>query len=204
MEIQFKGHACFLLKSENNIKIITDPWSGIKPVEAEIVTISHQAPTHNATALATGNPHILNWPGEYEIKGIAMTGIAADDLKNKSENIIYLFFIDQIKICHLGDFNLKLTSELLDQIGNIDILLLPVGGQNALDAEKAKTVVDEIDPRIVIPMHYKMDESDLPLGTLNDFLRKMGKSGIEPKDVFKVTKSQLPAEETEIVVLNVK
>lgn len=201
MEIQFKGHSCFTLKNENGIQIITDPYSGAKELRAEIVTISHQTPNHNNLGAVSGNPKVLDWPGEYEIEGIAITGISANDEKKLQENIIFKFIIDRIRICHLGDFNKKLTDELLDKIGNIDILIIPVGGGNSLTAEEAKEVIEEIDPRIIIPMHYLMEDQDTELKPVQDFLRKMGKGEIEAQNIFKITRSQLPEDKSEIIIL---
>lgn len=201
MEIQFKGHSCFTIKNDNGIQIITDPYAKAKELRGEIITISHQSPNHNNLQAVGGNPKILDWPGEYEIEGIAITGITANDEKNLQENIIFKFNIDRIKICHLGDFNRKLTDELLDKIGNIDILIIPVGGGNSLNAEQAKEIIEEIDPRIIIPMHYLSEEQDTALGTLQDFLRKMGKNEVEAQNIFKITRTQLPEDTSEIVVL---
>lgn len=208
MEIKFKGHSCFTVKSESGIQVVTDPFSesiALKTpnLQGRIVTVSHDNENHNNVSIVKDNPTVLDWPGEYEIEGIAVAGIAANDEKTGEENIIFKFIIDRIRVCHLGDFNQKLTNDLLDKIGNVDVLFIPVGGQNSLDASKAKEIIEEIDPRIIIPMHYQLNGNNLELGTLQDFLRKMGKPEIEAKKELKITRSQLPSEESEIVVLEI-
>lgn len=201
MELKFNGHSCFSLKTNQGIQIITDPHSKLSSLEARIVTVSHNTTNHNQTSKVGGSPQILDWPGEYEIEGIAITGIDASNQERGESNIIFKFILDQVRVCHLGDFSGKLTDKMLDKIGNIDILIVPVGGKNSLNAEQAKKIIEDIDPRIIIPMHYQGEEIDAELDSVDKFLREMGKSNIEPQDSFSATRSSLPSDDSEIVVL---
>jgi len=201
MEIQFKGESCFVIKNEKSTQIILDPTTTLKNVTAQIITFS-QGEKGNHLEEISGNPQILNWPGEYEIDGISITGIATNDNKNMRENIVFKLVVENIRICHLGNFNIKANNEILDKIGNVDILILPVGGQNTITAEEAKEIIEEIDPRIIIPMHYQINDEKLKKGTLQDFLKKMGQIETEAKDLYKITKNQLPDDKSEVVVLN--
>ena len=198
MKIQFKGKTCFTIKSENGTQIILNPHSGLKDIGAKIVTLSRQ---NQENLNISGNPQILDWPGEYEIDGIAITGIAVNDQKNLQENIAFKILVDQMRVCYLGNFNIKANDEILEKIGNVDILLIPVGGKDCLSAEQAKEIIEEIDPRIIIPMQYKSEENLEQQNTLGDFLKKMGQIESEPREVFEVSKSQLPEEKTDIIVL---
>lgn len=201
MEITFKGHSCFNLKNDDGIQIVTDPHQAINNLESKIVTVSHNTENHNQSAKVKGDPQVLDWPGEYEIKGVAITGIDANNQTTGQENIIFKYILDHVRVCHMGDFSGKLTDKMLDKIGNVDILIIPVGGQNSLNAEQAKKIVEEIDPRIIVPMHYQADGADTALEPVDKFLREMGKSNIEPQDSVKMTRSSLPSDDSEIVIL---
>ncbi len=201
MEIQFKGESCFTLKNEKGTQIIIDPVPELKDIAAKIVTFS-QGEGNNKLDGISGNPKVFNWPGEYEIDGIAITGIPTHDNKKNIENITFKFVVDHIRICHMGNFNIKASDEILDKIGNVEILIIPVGGDHSLNAEQAKEIIEEIDPRIIIPMHYQMNGEEPKKGTLQDFLKKMGKTEIEAQDTYVIKKHHLPDDKSEIIVLN--
>ncbi len=201
MEIQFKGKSCFTLKNDKGTQIILDPTKELKEIAAKIVTINHGKKDEKIEGIS-GNPEILNWPGEYEIDGIAITGIPAHDQKELKENIIFKFVIDRIRVCHMGSFNTKASDEILDKIGNVDILIIPVGGTGCINAEKAKEIIEEVDPRIIIPMQYKNENNLDQQDTLQDFLKKMGMTEIEPTDTYTITRSQLPDDKSEVILLN--
>lgn len=213
MQIIWHGQACFSLKGKNAV-IVTDPYSeeiGLKlpKLEADIVTVSHQHFDHNNTAAVSGQPKIFEWPGEYETKEIVITGIEAfhfsesegKEGEKRGKIIIFCFELDGLKICHLGDLGHRLTSGLTEAIGEVDVLFIPVGGIYTIGAEKAHEVIEQIEPRLVIPMHYKIPGLKIDLAPLEDFLKEIGLKNPEEKEVLKISKSDLSEEKTEYVIM---
>lgn len=211
MEIQYLGHSCFKIIGKS-LSVITDPFDaktvGYAPIKqsAEVVTVSHEHYDHNYVQAVQGDPLIFDSPGEYEVKGAEFRGIlSAHDDSGGSErglNTIFVMDVDGIKICHLGDLGAELSSEQLEQVDGIDILLIPVGGTYTIDAKEAAKIASEIEPRIVIPMHYGTKEGKVGEGKLESvdkFLHEMGVTP-ETKERLKITKNDLP-EEPEVVVL---
>jgi L-ascorbate metabolism protein UlaG (beta-lactamase superfamily) len=211
MEVKFHGHACFSINNKN-ITIVTDPYSdsiGLKlpKLKADVVTVGHDNEAHNNVKSIDDNPMILNWPGEYETKGIHFKGIHSfhnpKEDKEQLENIIFTINIDGIHFCHLGAQGTKLTPEQLEQTGDVDVLFVPVGKVGTLDCKKAKEVIEQIEPRIVIPMSYHTDGSKRGLDPVDGFLSMMGAEGVEILDSFVVKRSELPEDNSKVVVLNV-
>jgi len=207
MDITWYGHACFRLKSREGT-VITDPFDkslGLSPpsVKADIVTVSHNAPHHNNTKIAKG-AYIINGPGEYEINGVFVTGIhiaPAKNAKDAERNNVFVIYLDDIAICHLGDLSHVPTQKQVEEMGNIDVLLVPVGGQNALKIAQAAEVISLIEPYIVIPMHYKLPNITVELDPVQKFLAEMGITKTETVETLKLTRSSLP-EETQVVVMD--
>lgn len=211
MEIQYFGHSCFRIIGKN-ISVVTDPFdsktAGYKPLKltADVVTISHDHYDHNNIQAIQGNPLIFDTPGEFEVKGNEFRGIKAshDEAEGKERGFVTLFVveIDGITICHLGDLGTTLSSEQLDYLDGVDILMIPVGGTVTINAETAAKIVADIEPKIVIPMHYGTKEGKVGGGKLEGvekFIHEMGASS-EGKERLKITKNDLPAE-PEVVVL---
>lgn len=217
MTITYHGHSCFKLKGKRGTAV-TDPFGeyvGFSPpsLSADIVTVSHHHPDHDATSKVTGTarrskPFIIDAAGEYEIGGISVFGVPAfhDNSQGteRGRNTIYTILIDDIRVCHLGDLGHELTEELIDGIGEIDVLMVPVGGVFTLDPTQAVQAIRALEPSIVIPMHFKteMHKPDLfgELKTLADFLKEYG-AEVQPIDKLELDEATLP-EEREIVVLN--
>lgn len=212
MEITHLGHSSFKIKGKTAI-VVTDPFDpvmlGIKfpKVEARIVTVSHRHKDHDNTGAVDGNPFIISGPGEYEIADVFIRGIPTHhDNKygeERGKNTIYKIDMDAVHLAHLGDLGHKLSDEQLDQLGDVDILMIPVGGFYTIDAKKASEIVAQIEPHIVIPMHYREDrlkqESFGKLSKVDEFFKEMGKSvNIVPKLV--TAKDKMPAE-LEVVAL---
>jgi len=210
MEIKFYGQACFSIE-DKGVRVIMDPFSeeiGLKlpPLKADVVTVSQNMPTANQVKSVMGEPRVFNWPGEYETKGVHFRIIHSfgPEVKGEGmENNLTLIHFNGIKICHLGNQADKLTPEQLEQIGDVDVLCVPVGDKNGLGPKKAKSVIEQIEPRLIIPMIYDTEGSNLELSPLSAFLSEMGASTSEPVDVFKFKKSELPEDNTKVVVLNV-
>lgn len=179
-----------------------------KHTTADIVTISHDHEDHNAAELIEGAPYVVKGPGEYEIKGVGIVGLGTyhDDQQGekRGKNTIYRIEIDGMSVVHLGDLGHELSSADVDSLDGVDILFVPVGGVYTIDAGMAVKVISEIEPTIVIPMHYSRPGLDqkafASLLGVEAFLKEMGKTEGSPQPKFSVTKDKLP-EEMQVIVL---
>ena len=147
--------------------------------------------------------HALTGPGEYEIGGVFVTGIATNRSADTPDNILYLFNYSGVTIAHLGDMVKVPTQTQIEALEEVNVLLVPVGGGNSLNAAQAAELVSMLEPNIVIPMHYKIPSLKLELEDVDRFLKEMGVSQPEPESSLKVTSSNVP-EETQIVLLEPK
>ena len=213
MEIKWFGQSCFELKGDKATLVI-DPFEdkiGLKlpKLTADIVAVTHDHFDHNNVKAVSGDPFVVNGPGEYEVKGISVSGIPTfHDEKGgqeRGENTVYIIEVDGIRICHLGDLGHNLSDAQADLVDGVDILLIPVGGEYTIDAKKASEVTEQIEPRVVIPMHYQVQglAGVKGLAKVDDFLSEMGVKDINKKDLLKVKKDKLPQDKTEVVVLKV-
>ncbi|MBU1062633.1 MBL fold metallo-hydrolase [Patescibacteria group bacterium] len=214
MYITYIGHSCFKIQDKagsDGVTIITDPFDktvGFKMPsgQADIVLVSHQHSDHNNTDAISGNPFIITNAGEYEIKDVSIEGVDTfhdnSSGKERGDNIAYKINIEGINIVHLGDLGHSLDSKQLEKLSGADILLIPVGGNYTIDAKKAVEVISQIEPRIVIPMHYKVGASTVEVAGVDKFIKELG---IEPayEDKLKISKKELPQEDMELVILNV-
>jgi len=213
MDIIRLGHSSFKIRGRS-ATIVTDPYSkdivGLKfpEVEAEIVTVSHQHEDHNNTKAVRANPVIVAGPGEYEILGVRIIGIGTfHDTTSGSErgrNTIYRIEIDGVSLTHCGDLGHKLEDTQIEILSGSDVLMIPVGGFYTISADVAKEVVQQLEPTIIIPMHYYSPDLDAKtfgkLTKVEDFIAAMGKDNVSPVPKLSITKDKLPAEQT-IVVL---
>ena len=153
------------------------------------------------------SPFLVDGPGEYEIKGIFVQGIDSfhdeKEGKERGRNTIYTIEAEGIRFCHLGDLGQKeLTDDQLESIGHVDVLMIPVGGEFTISSSEATKIVGQIEPKMVIPMHYALPKLSIKLDSVDKFLKAMGKSNGEPQDKLVVKTSTLPKDkEMEIVVL---
>lgn len=211
MEITWYGHSCFRLTERNYATVVTDPfdhksvgYDALK-LKADIVTVSHDAPGHNNMDAVKGSEHIIDGAGEFEIGGVFITAVqtagGGKKTKDKSRNTLYVFDYEGITVAHLGDLLEVPTQSEVEALGTVNVLLLPVGGGNSLNAAKAAEVVSTIEPNIVIPMHYATDGTKLKLEPLSKFLKEMGLGKIESQPSLKATRSSLP-QETKVIVLD--
>lgn len=207
MEIVWYGLNCFRLTERGMATVLTDPYDpgvgrALPRPKADIVTISRDVPACNAVRQVRGNFRVLDTPGEYEIGGVFITGLPAFVDKKKSDlTTIFHFDYDGLTVCHLGHLGQVPTQQEVEDLGPIDILLIPVGSEGGLTPAEASEVISLMEPSIVIPMWYKIPGLNLSLGTLNRFLKQMGVEKVEPRDSLKVVRGSLP-QETEIVVLS--
>ncbi|MFA5942811.1 MAG: MBL fold metallo-hydrolase [Candidatus Paceibacterota bacterium] len=214
MDIFPLGHSSFRIKGKS-VTVVTDPFDASlvgfpfpKHIASDIVTVSHGHTDHNQTGLVEGNPYIVDGPGEYEIKGVGIIGIPLfhDDKKGTLRGSVtaYHMEIDNVNIVHLGDIGVVPNSDEVERLDGVDILFVPVGGSVTLDLNQIAGVIAELEPSIVIPMHYKTSRHDTKnfgeLTGVSEFLKIMGKEAISPVPKFSITKDKLPAE-MQIVVL---
>jgi len=214
MEIYPLGHSSFRIKGKS-ATVVFDPYdnssTGLKmpKVEtADVVMVSHDHPDHNSVHSIPGSPFTVIGPGEYEINGVTVVGVPTfHDDKNGEErglNCVYKITIDDVNICHLGDLGHKLSDEQISQIGNVDILFIPVGGHYTIDSKTASQVVAQLEPVIVIPMHYQRTGLDAKLAEVLEpvtaFTKEMGVEGLVPQPKLVISKDKLP-ETTTVIVL---
>lgn len=213
MEITWYGHACFRLKDRDST-VITDPYDKslglpLPRPKADIVTISHNSPHHNHVEGVKGDFKVISGPGEYEIGGVFVTGIRMIPPKQDKnddapvENNIFVIYMEEIAICHLGDLHHIPSQNQVEDLGSIDVLMVPVGGKKALNAAQAAEVISLIEPYIVIPMHYSLPGLTLELDPVDKFLKEMGVGNLVAEGSLKLTQSSLP-EETQLVLLEAK
>ncbi|MDX9851398.1 MAG: MBL fold metallo-hydrolase [Anaerolineaceae bacterium] len=212
MEIIWYGHSCFKLNERGLATVICDPYdkqaTGHAPlsVTGEIVTISHNKPGHNHVVAIKGDPFVISGPGEYEIGGVFITGLLTNAHNTPFEwderNTMFVYDFDGIKVAHLGGINRVPNQSEVEEVGNVHIMLVPIGGNSSLNAVQAAEIVNLIEPSIVIPMHYMTESSIIKLDPLNKFLKEMGLSNVEPLDSFKVSSTRNLPEETQVVVLD--
>lgn len=210
MQITWYGHSCFRLRGRNGT-VVTDPYGddmgySFPRVRADIVTVSHDHPDHAHVKAVKGKPKVIAGPGEYEIKGIFVIGIPAyyEDTRTQPgiRNTVYVVEMEGITVCHLGDLRRVPTQSQVEELSEVDVLLIPVGGGSTLGAAKASDVISLLEPRIVIPMHYQTKfVRGLQLQPVELFLKEMGVKDALPQDSLKVAKSGLPSE-TQVVVMD--
>ena len=213
MTITWYGHSCFRLESKD-MSLIIDPFSkdiGLKPprlAKDNIVLTTHNHFDHNNTEGAQEQALIINGPGEYERGGIQIEGIMSyhDEQEGKARglNTIYVIRMEGLKLCHLGDLGQpELSPEQADAIGDIDVLFIPVGGKYTIDGKTAADIVKEIEPKIIVPMHYKISGLNVDVDTNLGFLKEIG---IKPEEVgasWKINEKSLPTEETKLIVFKI-
>lgn len=211
MDIYWYGQACFKIKGKQT-SVIIDPFfpefTGLKlpkDMSADIAIKTHEHEDHNNLDSVTGDPVLVTGPGEYEIKGVAITGVQtphdSKDGEERGQNTVYTIHIDGLNIVHLGDLGDKLTQEQVEGIGLCDILLIPVGGVYTIGAEQATQIISQLEPSIIIPMHYKLPGLKFELSELEAFVKEMGVENVEPQPKLTIAKDKLPAE-PQVVVLS--
>jgi L-ascorbate metabolism protein UlaG (beta-lactamase superfamily) len=190
MEISFVGHACFRLRGRD-ASVVIDPYGkgiGLTTLvpsrfSADILAITHDHPGHSNRAMVGGDPKVISGPGEYEVKGVSVQGVAAfhDDQKGADRGPVtmYSITIDELVVAHLGDLGHGLSEAQQDQLGPIDVLLLPVGGGNTLSATAAAAVANQLEPKYVVPMHYRLPGLKTELDDPQHFAAEMGIEHIE-------------------------
>lgn len=212
MEITWYGQTCFRLSERGLATMVTDPYPpdvGLtfpRP-RASVITASRDDPQCCYTSGVRGPFKFLDGPGEYEIGGVFVTGITtfADDRRGalRGLNTVFTFNFSGLTVCHLGQLGHVPTQSQVENLGTVDILLVPVGGGGSLTPARASEVISLFEPSLVIPMYYKIRGLKASLGTLSRFLREMGMEKVNSQDVLKASRASL-SEETQVVVLEPK
>lgn len=210
MRIKWLGHSCFKISSKSGIRIVTDPFDDnlgyrIPSVETDIVTVSHGHYDHNFVDCLNGDFEVIDKVGDFNVKGIPIKGIHTfhDDEEGakRGVNIVYTFDVDDIKVCHLGDLGHRLTPSQLEQIGDVDVLLIPVGGVYTIDAAQAVEVIKQLKPAVVIPMHYKTKALRLNVEPVEGFEELMGKAERPAQQVVEIKKDELDKNNLKVYIL---
>ena len=218
MQINYHGLGCFVVKGKK-ASIVMDPFDpnktgvSLRKIKGDIITLSQENGYLSAEKVGPnggeGELITVNWPGEYEYSDISIIGIPTWQNKKEQEggeahNTVFTYVIDDMAVCHLGMLGHTLSTEQYDELGEVDVLMVPVGGIGSFDVDKAEETIDKIGPRLVIPMYYSVAGEKMNLGKLDAFLKKFGDT-VEKTETLKINKRDLPAkEETKVIVVEQK
>jgi L-ascorbate metabolism protein UlaG (beta-lactamase superfamily) len=192
--------------------IITDPYDkslglGTLNQKADIVTISHDHPHHSTLSGVKGEPFVVRGPGEYEVRGVFITGVwtFADNEggKEMGRNVAFLFHLDDLVVCHLGALGHTLNPQQIEALGEVDVLMVPVGGHASLTATKATEVISQLEPKVVVPMHYGTGREQVTLDNLDKFMKEMGLKEWETRDKLALRSADM-GETTQVMVLETR
>ncbi len=214
MKLEYLGHSCFKLTESTGASVVCDPFSSeigyeMPKVTADAITLSHHHYDHDATENVNGSPAIIDMESSYDLPGVEINSVKSfhDSCRGKKrgENIIFKFRMDGIDVCHLGDLGEACSSELIETLLPVDVLLIPVGGTYTIDAEMAKEYVDRIMPDIVVPMHYRTKDCKLDIDKVDEFLKLFDEEIVTESDgsSLELSRSDLIGE-TRIIVLRKK
>jgi L-ascorbate metabolism protein UlaG (beta-lactamase superfamily) len=206
VDVTWHGQSCFRLRGKS-AAVVTDPFPpGLGPrlkLDANLVTVSHDHESHSHVQ-AVRDAYVIEGPGEYEVAGVTVVGVPTyHDASKGAEhgrNTLYVIEVDDVRVCHLGDLGHTLDDRVLETIGNVDVLLVPVGGSRSLDGARAAEVVRQVEPRYVVPMHFAHPAIRKELATTERFLKEMGVPEAEPQTKLTLQASSGDAE-TKVVVL---
>lgn len=209
MTINWFGQNCFRIESKEGSILIDRFYEdkvGLKvpKIKDDIVLVTHNHPDHNNLEDMNPEAFLINTPGEYEKKGIAIRGISSyhdkSEGKERGMNTIYVIKAEDVTICHLGDLGQeKLDEKQVEEIGDIDILLVPVGGNYTINYKEAIGVIGQIEPKIIIPMHYKIKDLKVEIEGPEKFVKELGLTP-EKVDKYKISKKFLPLEEMRLIM----
>ena len=215
MQIIWRGQSFFQIitaqAKDAPVSLAIDPFSEdlglrVPSVSADILLITHDHDDHNNIKAVQGSPFVIDGPGEYEIKDVSIQGIPAFHDKSfgkeRGRVTIYTIVAENIRLCHLADFGQKeLFPEQIEDIGEVDILLIPVGGNYTIDSQAASEIISRLEPKIVIPMHYQLPKLKVKLDGLDKFLKVMGEKASEPLPKLTIKQKDLPIEGMKTIIL---
>lgn len=210
MKIKYLGHSCFIIETSDGLRILTDPYKGVgyelpENLQADITLISHAHFDHNNIDAVTSK-FVLQTAGEYEFLDLKIKGIESnhDDKGGtlRGKNIIFTIQVDGYTLCHFGDLGEPCSQKLLAKIGKVDILLIPIGGRYTIDAKQAKKYVEEMQPKLVIPMHYKPKDGTIDITDASEFLSLFESVVyVNPKYEIRIEKDSLTNDKTQIIYM---
>lgn len=212
MTIKWYGQSCFDISFNSGknspVSVIIDPFDesiGLKlprKMEADIALVTHDHYDHNNVKKISNSPFLIEGPGEYDVKNIFVYGISSLHNDKGEKNTIYKIEAENMSICHLGDLGQKeLTADQINAIGEVDILMIPVGGHFTIDGKGAAKIMAQIEPKIIIPMHYKLPALKIKLDPLDDFLKVLGIKKLEKLSKLTIKEKDLPKDEVKIIAL---
>ncbi len=198
MDITWLGHSCFRLHDADMV-VVTDPYPTsvglrIDNRPASVVTVSNSHPNHNHVESIEGDPKVFSNPGEYEYNGVTARGVMtplADGQPQEERNVAFSIEIGAINICHLGDISMPMTTRMIDELKPIDVVLVPTGGHCTLDMDQIYQTLQDLDAKIVIPMHYKTEGIHVDVDPIDNFVRRMGLDEIQAQPRLVVTSANL-------------
>ena len=207
MDITWLGHACFRLRADDTV-VVTDPFPltlGLRPETrpATVVTVSNNHPNHCNWKEVAGDPRVFKAPGEYEYRSVPVRGVMTPrlpDTDRELRSIAFTVELDGVNICHLGDIAGPPTPGQIDELLPVDVLLVPTGGGCTMDVDQVFQTMQDIAPKIVVPMHHSTPGVGVSLQGVDVFLRRMGLSDVQAQPRLVVTTSNLPAD-MRVVVL---
>lgn len=211
MNIYWLGHSCFLIKTELGKRILMDPFDldiGYIPYkgDVDIVTISHMHFDHSCTSYINNEAKVLTDFVDYQNTFCNINSFHSfhDDCcgLKRDKNFIFKILCDDISLCHLGDLGHILSNKTLKKLGNIDILFVPVGEHLTISIDDLKKVITDINPKIIIPMHYKTQNLSFYLNTLDNFLMKMKGYPMLHTDSLSISKDTIPSS-SQVIILEI-
>ena len=211
MQITWHGHSCFTFKGKA-ATLLTDPIIDLgvtlPKLKADVILVGDEQALSKGKLLQLENdPKVIDWPGEFEVAGISIEAFSSKEFAKEgtndgSDTVLFIFSIDGVKICHLSGLAHELSSDLIERIGDIDILLLPVGGGDVLDAKLAQSVMEGIEPRLVIPMYFDATPSEMNIRSASEFLKLVGKTELDAVSSFDIKlRGELSQDNMQFVLL---
>lgn len=219
MIIQYYGHSCFKIttkpagRGREDVNIFIDPFDksvGLRPPQgqADLALVTHNHPDHNNVSALKGEPRVIDIPGEYSVKGVNIIGINSyhDNQKGaqRGSNTIYVLETEDLRICHMGDLGSELSEKQYEAINGIDVLMIPVGGEYTLNGEAATKIVRKIEPKIVIPMHFKIKGSTLDIEDESGFCAEIGNCPKERLPKINLKKKDLEEKNMEVIIMGIE
>jgi len=215
MDIHWFGQSFFEIttdtEKQKGVKIYFDPYGnhiGLKPpqdLSATVVMISHQHPDHNNIQLFKDPGIVLDTAGEYSVRGIDIKGILTfHDVSKGQErgtNLVFIMESEGIRLAHLGDLGHLLDESQMGEIGVVDILLIPVGGNHSINGKEATKIIKQLEPKIIIPMHYKIPGIQAELDGIEEFCKEMGICLSQALKKLSVKAASLTGKEMEVVLM---
>ena len=209
MDITWLGHSCFRLHDADMV-VVTDPYPGsiglrVDNRPASVVTVSNSHPNHSSADEIEGEPKVFHAPGEYEYNGVTVRGVMtplSEGQPQEERSVAFTIEIGNINICHLGDISVPLTTRLIDELKPVDVVLIPTGGNCTLDMDQVYQTLQDLDAKVVIPMHYKTPGVDVDLDPIDNFVRRMGLDAVQPQPRLVVTTTNLGTDMRVVVMTN--